>query len=65
MVIPFMKHAEPAGYYRASDIGVWPSHHSMSMLDAAGCGLPVVVSEKLAAVERYGGGRAHLSGTGR
>jgi glycosyltransferase involved in cell wall biosynthesis len=54
-VTPFMKHLRLADFYRAADIGVWPAHDSMSMLDAGACGLPIVVSERLAAVERYQG----------
>lgn len=54
-VLFFMKHVALADYYRAADIAVWPSHDSMSMLDAAACGIPVVASDKLAAVERYQG----------
>ena len=54
-VMPFMKHLRLADYYQAADIGVWPAHDSMSMLDAGACGLPIVASEKLAAVERYEG----------
>ena len=42
-------------YYRAADIGVWPTQESMSMLDAAACGLPIVVSDRLAATERVEG----------
>src|SRR5207244_5453604 len=41
--------------YRAADIGVWPTQESMSMLDAAACGLPVVANDKLQASERLTG----------
>lgn len=34
-------------YYRAADIAVWPAGESTSMLDAAACGLPLVVSERI------------------
>ncbi len=36
-----------APYYRAADIGVWPVQESISMLDAAACGLPLVVPERM------------------
>jgi glycosyltransferase involved in cell wall biosynthesis len=42
--VPFSKVGQ---YYRAADIGVWPGNESTSMLDAAACGLPVVVSSKV------------------
>jgi glycosyltransferase involved in cell wall biosynthesis len=29
-------------YYNASDIGVWPSQESLTMLEAAACGLPII-----------------------
>jgi glycosyltransferase involved in cell wall biosynthesis len=35
---------ELADYFRAADIGVWP-RESTSMLDAAACGLPIVVND--------------------
>jgi glycosyltransferase involved in cell wall biosynthesis len=34
-------------YFRAADIAVWPAGESTSMLDAAACGLPLVVSERI------------------
>lgn len=42
-------------YYLASDIGVWPTQESTSMLDAAACGLPIIVSDRLKAIERIEG----------
>jgi glycosyltransferase involved in cell wall biosynthesis len=42
-------------FFRAADIGVWPTQESMSMLDAAACGLPIVVNDTLKAVERIEG----------
>jgi glycosyltransferase involved in cell wall biosynthesis len=51
----FVPVTELARYFRASDIGVWPTQESMSMLDAAACGLPIVVNDTLRAVERIEG----------
>jgi len=51
-ILPFMKHKELAQYYHASDIAVWPTQESMSMLDAAACGLPLVVSNRMGESER-------------
>ena len=55
VVLPFRPHRELPPYYRAADIGVWPTQESMSMLDAAACGLPIVVNDTLLATERIDG----------
>jgi len=44
-VLGFMPVRNLAQYYRAADIAVWPTNESTSMLDAAACGLPLVVSD--------------------
>jgi glycosyltransferase involved in cell wall biosynthesis len=54
-VLPFRPHRELPPYYRAADIGVWPTQESMSMLDAAACGLPIIVNDTLLAKERIEG----------
>jgi len=54
-VLAFVPHRELPGYYRASDVAVWPNQESTSMLDAAACGLPVVVNDTLRATERIEG----------
>jgi glycosyltransferase involved in cell wall biosynthesis len=46
-IVDFMPFSEVGQYYRAADIGVWPGNESTSMLDAAACGLPVVVSDQV------------------
>jgi glycosyltransferase involved in cell wall biosynthesis len=55
VVLPFVPHSELVDYYRAAEVGVWPTQESTSMLDAAACGLPVVVNDTLRAVERIAG----------
>jgi len=55
VVLPFVPHRELGNYYRAADVGVWPTQESTSMLDAAACGLPIVVNSTLRAVERIEG----------
>lgn len=55
VVLGFMANKELPRFYRASDIGVWPTQESTSMLDAAACGLPIVVNDTLKAVERIEG----------
>jgi glycosyltransferase involved in cell wall biosynthesis len=55
VVLPFVPHKELPNYYRAAEVGVWPTQESTSMLDAAACGLPIVVNDTLRAVERISG----------
>ena len=45
-------------YYRAADIGVWPMQESLSMLDAAACGIPIVVSDHMGDMDRVVGNGA-------
>jgi len=52
---PFVPVGELARYFRASEIGVWPTQESMSMLDAAACGLPIVVNDTVQILERIEG----------
>jgi glycosyltransferase involved in cell wall biosynthesis len=51
----FVPNIELPDFYRASDIGVWPTQESTSMLDATACGLPIVVNDSLKAFERIEG----------
>ena len=51
-----------ADYYRAADIGVWPGTESTSMLDAAACGLPLVVSDRIYGDHVDGNGRTYRAG---
>jgi len=51
----FVPFSELGQYFRAADIGVWPTQESVSMMDAAACGLPIVVNDTLIAVERVEG----------
>jgi glycosyltransferase involved in cell wall biosynthesis len=44
LVFPFMPIKELGQYYRAADIGVW-MNESISFLDAACCGLPLLLSD--------------------
>jgi glycosyltransferase involved in cell wall biosynthesis len=54
-IVPFMTHRNLAEHYRAADLAVWPTQESMSMLDAAASGLPIVVSHRVGEVERVNG----------
>lgn len=49
---PFVDFTELGSLYRASDIGVWPTQESMSMIDAAACGLPIIVNNQIGTPER-------------
>jgi glycosyltransferase involved in cell wall biosynthesis len=55
LVKPFVPVNELPKYYRAADIGVWPREESMSQLDAAVCGLPLILSNKIKVFERVDG----------
>jgi len=62
-VYPFVWHDELPHLYRAADIGVWPQQESMSMLDAAACGIPIVISRRVQAGERFeGNGETYTEG---
>jgi len=47
-VIPFTRHHALPSIYQAADLAVWPVQESISMLDAAATGLPLVVPERMA-----------------
>ncbi len=52
---PFVPVQQLPEFFRASDIAVWPNQESMSMLDAAASGLPIVVNDGIVATERVEG----------
>jgi glycosyltransferase involved in cell wall biosynthesis len=63
VVVSFMKHRRLAEHYRAADIAVWPAQESMSMLDAAASGIPIVVSDTVGEKDRVNGnGRMYRDG---
>jgi glycosyltransferase involved in cell wall biosynthesis len=55
VVHPFVAVGELPGFYQASDIGVWPRQESTSQLDAAACGLPIVLGDRITVLERVEG----------
>lgn len=55
VVHPFVPFPELADFYRAADVGVWPTQESMSMLDAAACGIPIIANDTMSAPERIEG----------
>ena len=54
-----MPFRELGRYYRAADVAVWPTNESTSMLDAAACGLPLVVSDRIYQDHVTGNGLAY------
>jgi len=52
---PFVPVQELGNFFRASEIGVWPTQESTSMLDAAACGLPIVANDTMTAPGRLEG----------
>jgi glycosyltransferase involved in cell wall biosynthesis len=55
VVHPFVPFDELGDWFRAADVGVWPTQESTSMIDAAACGIPIVVNDTLRATERIEG----------
>jgi len=55
IIRPFVPFFDLRSYFQASEIGVWPKEESMSMLDAAACGIPIVVNDTMQATERIAG----------
>ena len=54
-VHPFVPTRDLPPFYWAADIGVWPRQESTSQLDAAACGLPIILSEQVTTRERVDG----------
>ena len=52
---PFVFIRELPLFYRAADIAVWPAQESTSQLDAAACGLPLILSDRVRVKERVNG----------
>jgi glycosyltransferase involved in cell wall biosynthesis len=59
VVLDFMDFKDLGQYYRAADVAVWPTNESTSMLDAAACGLPLVVSDRIYQDHVTGNGLAY------
>jgi len=55
VVKPFVPYVELPPYYWAADIGVWPKQESTSQLDAAACGIPIILSNRVKVRERFDG----------
>ena len=55
VVHDFVPFKELPRFYHAAEIGVWPRQESTSQLDAAACGLPVILSHTITVRERVEG----------
>lgn len=55
VVHPFVNVKELPPFYRAADIAVWPRLESTSQLDAAACGLPLILGSAVEVRERIEG----------
>jgi len=52
---PFVEASRLPDLYRAADVGVWPKQESTSQLDAAACGLPLIIGSAVEVKERIEG----------
>jgi glycosyltransferase involved in cell wall biosynthesis len=52
---PFVPVQELGSLYRAADLGVWPTQESLSMMDAAACGIPIIANDSMTLLERIDG----------
>lgn len=57
-LVDFQPWADLPKFYRMCDIAVWPKSLTTSTLDAAACGLPIIMSDKEPATERWLGAGA-------
>jgi glycosyltransferase involved in cell wall biosynthesis len=55
VVGPFVPAKELPRYYWSADVGVWPREESTSQLDAAACGLPLILSDRIEVLDRVDG----------
>ncbi|MCX6239060.1 MAG: glycosyltransferase, partial [Bacteroidia bacterium] len=44
---PFVEVNKLSKFYQSCDIGIWPLQESTSQLDAAACGMPIIINEKV------------------
>ena len=64
LVLPYQAWVDLPRFYRAADICVWPAEESMSALDAAACGKPIILGNHIRALERIeGNGYTYRTGS--
>lgn len=59
VVLDFMPFSALGAYYRAANVAVWLTNESTSMLDAAACGVPLIVSDRVYQDHVAGNGLAY------
>lgn len=52
-VIDLVMYFQLPQYYQIADVGIWPMQESTSILDASATALPVILNEKLPAVDMF------------
>jgi glycosyltransferase involved in cell wall biosynthesis len=52
---PFVDSKQLPLFYQSFDIGVWPLQESTSQLDAAACGMPIIINESVEDIGRIEG----------
>lgn len=55
-----VSHQELPAFYSAADIATWPKFASMGCLEAASCGLPIVISDLAVSRERTAAGNGFI-----
>jgi glycosyltransferase involved in cell wall biosynthesis len=55
VVNPLVEYLELAKFYQIADVAVYPVEYTTSMLEAAACGLPLIISNRIQAKERIEG----------
>lgn len=64
IVLPFQSWIDLPRFYRAADICIWPAEESMSALDAAACGKPIILGNHIQVMERIeGNGYTYQTGS--
>ena len=57
-ILPPVPNKELQKYYNASDIACWPKFTSLSAIEAASCGLPIIISKMVKERVAFGNGIA-------
>ena len=58
VILPGVNNKELPDYYNAADIACWPKHASLSSIEAASCGVPIIITKSVEERVSYGNGIA-------